>query len=229
MKRVFTDADIYEDEWYQELSMEHKLFWDYICRRAEYGIWKPNMRLAEFQLGVNISEETVLKAFNPDSSKPRVVITKNDRWFIPSWISFQFPTLSRDCPAHKPLFKFYERSYQYLLDTYLKGIYTLQEKEKEIEKEKDFKDFEHFWDLYPKKRSKNQALKAWKKLDPDERLQEEIMRSLEAAKTSEEWAKEGGQFIPYPATWLNAHGWKDELQKEAGDGWDKPYPVAKKA
>jgi hypothetical protein len=30
------------------------------------------------------------------------------------------------------------------------------------------------------------------------------------ATRSEDWTKEGGQYIPYPATWLNAKGWEDE-------------------
>jgi hypothetical protein len=133
VKRVFTDADIYEDEWYQDLSLENKLFWDYICRRAEYGVWKPNMKLAEFQLGVKIDPSQAILEFN--KTKTRVEVTHDGRWFIPSWISFQYPTLSENCPAHKPLFVFYERNYRYLFDRYLKGIYTPQEIEKEIRKE----------------------------------------------------------------------------------------------
>jgi hypothetical protein len=28
--------------------------------------------------------------------------------------------------------------------------------------------------------------------------------------TSAEWTKDGGQFIPHPATWLNQKRWEDE-------------------
>lgn len=134
MKRVFTDADIYEDEWYQELIPEHKLFWDYICRRAEYGIWKPNLGLMGFQLKIKIDTKKALEAFNQE--KERIKILSNGRWFIPSWIYFQYPGLSRECPAHKPLFKFYEVNYSYLIDTYLIGIRNQQEIEKDKDKEK---------------------------------------------------------------------------------------------
>jgi len=71
-----------------------------------------------------------------------------------------------------------------------------------------FDDF--FWPAYPKKRSKGQAEKAWVKLNPSEELFREIMAGVERAKASEEWQRENGQFIPYPATWLNAKGWEDE-------------------
>ena len=70
--------------------------------------------------------------------------------------------------------------------------------------------FARFWAAYPKKRSKGQAEKAWAKLQPDEQLVETMLAAIERAKTSEEWRKEGGRYIPYPATWLNAKGWEDE-------------------
>ena len=70
--------------------------------------------------------------------------------------------------------------------------------------------FETFWTNYPKKRSKGQAEKAWAKIKPNEQLTGEILSALERAKTSADWHKDGGQFIPYPATWLNAKGWEDD-------------------
>lgn len=86
------------------------------------------------------------------------------------------------------------------------------------------KSFEDFWELYPKKRSKGQAEKAWKNIKPDEQLHDRIFRALEQAKTSAEWKKDGGQFIPYPASWLNAKGWEDELQIPTGQSMKKPDP-----
>jgi len=71
--------------------------------------------------------------------------------------------------------------------------------------------FDKFWDAYPKKRSMGQAEKAWIKINPDDELLGVILSSLERWKRSKEWLKDGGQFIPYPSTWLNAKGWEDEL------------------
>jgi len=70
--------------------------------------------------------------------------------------------------------------------------------------------FERFWTVYPKKLSKGQAEKAWQKLSPDEQLLERILSAVERAKTRADWRKDAGQFIPHPATWLNAKGWEDE-------------------
>src|SRR3990167_5857076 len=44
--------------------------------------------------------------------------------------------------------------------------------------------FEKFWDMYPKKVSKGQAERAWKKLKPTEQLQRQILAAVERAMTS---------------------------------------------
>lgn len=72
--------------------------------------------------------------------------------------------------------------------------------------------FEKFYLAYPKKRSRGQAEKAFKKINPNEQLVDQMVSMIERAKTSEDWKKEKGKFIPYPATWLNAKGWKDEIE-----------------
>ena len=71
--------------------------------------------------------------------------------------------------------------------------------------------FEEFWKAFPKKKNKGQAERAWRSIAPDEQLQSKILAAIGRAKTSEQWAKEKGRFIPFPATWLNAKGWEDEL------------------
>lgn len=72
--------------------------------------------------------------------------------------------------------------------------------------------FEQFWKLYPKKKSRKDALKAWEKLSPDSDLQAVMIASLSKQCVSRDWTKEGGQFIPNAATWLNGERWHDVLQ-----------------
>jgi hypothetical protein len=73
--------------------------------------------------------------------------------------------------------------------------------------------FQDFWDAYPKRRrkAKQAALKAWKKLKVDEALLVRILDALAKHSKTFEWTKSGGQFIPLPATWLNGHRWEDEI------------------
>ena len=70
--------------------------------------------------------------------------------------------------------------------------------------------FEQFWKAYPKKKSKGQAEKAFFKINPDEQLLAIMIAKIEWAKKSEDWIKEKGKYIQYPATWLEAKGWEDE-------------------
>lgn len=69
--------------------------------------------------------------------------------------------------------------------------------------------FEEFWKTYPRKVGKAAAEKAWGKAKGVELAT--ILQAIERARSTEQWQKDGGQFIPYPATWLNEGRWDDEL------------------
>jgi len=88
------------------------------------------------------------------------------------------------------------------------------EQRKRAKTQKQDELFARFWAAYPKKRSKGQAEKAWAKLQPDEQLIETMLAAIERAKKSEEWRKENGRYIPYPATWLNGKRWEDDYPVE---------------
>jgi uncharacterized protein YdaU (DUF1376 family) len=78
--------------------------------------------------------------------------------------------------------------------------------------------FARFWAAYPKKKSKGDALKAFKTIKPTEQLLEQMLRAIALAKTSADWRKDGGQYIPYPGTWLRDLGWEDESKVAVGVG-----------
>ena len=82
--------------------------------------------------------------------------------------------------------------------------------------------FDEFWKLYPRKVGKAAALKSWKKIKPTAELFERILTAVEAAKNSQQWQKDGGQFIPHPATWLNQGRWDDELTPAGTVATSKP-------
>ena len=79
--------------------------------------------------------------------------------------------------------------------------------EKDIDHESRF---DRFWDAYPRKESKPVARKAFDKVRPDGELLSKMIDSIERWKRSQQWQENGGQFIPYPASWLNQRKWEDE-------------------
>ena len=72
--------------------------------------------------------------------------------------------------------------------------------------------FAQFWLAYPRKKNKGNALKSWN-VKANGNI-DQIMAGLERAKLSQDWQKQNGKYIPYPASWLNAEGWLDEPQSE---------------
>lgn len=69
--------------------------------------------------------------------------------------------------------------------------------------------FEIFWAAYPRKTEKQNALKAFEKLNPDDGLLADILAGVALAKQSEQWKTK--RFIKHGATWLNGACWSDEL------------------
>lgn len=76
-------------------------------------------------------------------------------------------------------------------------------------KANDMAEFEKWWACYPKKVGKKAALKAFQNAQNRPRI-DDLLKAIDRAKLSEQWRKDGGQFIPNPATWLNQGRWDDE-------------------
>lgn len=94
-------------------------------------------------------------------------------------------------------------------DTVLK---SLRENKKVKQSEEDHPGFDAFYASYPKRRDKPAAKRAWNKLKPPVGL---VMDSVAIWSKTDDWTKEGGKYVPYPATWLNANGWEDEPTSNA--------------
>lgn len=70
--------------------------------------------------------------------------------------------------------------------------------------------FARFWRAYPRKTGKGEAEKAFGRLKPDEPLLQRMVSALTWQVNQPGWTKDGGKFVPYPATWLNQKRWEDE-------------------
>jgi len=74
--------------------------------------------------------------------------------------------------------------------------------------------FDEFWELYPRKVSKGAAKRAWHKATR-ETMDTLIIRGVKRLANDPNLPET--QYIPYPATWLNAQGWSND-----------PYPERKR-
>lgn len=68
-------------------------------------------------------------------------------------------------------------------------------------------DFDLWWTLYPRKRGKGQAVKAYRAARK-KATAEQLLTSLRSQLA--EMTAKGDQFTPYPATWLNGERWLDQ-------------------
>lgn len=75
--------------------------------------------------------------------------------------------------------------------------------------------FDAFWSAYPRKVAKADAARAFAKLKLQNGDLERVIAAVRSASASQDWQREGGRFIPHPATWLNGQRWLDEAPAPA--------------
>jgi hypothetical protein len=88
---------------------------------------------------------------------------------------------------------------------------------KEPSLKSDLDSFDTFWNLYPKKVAKADALKAWKQATKRKTADELI----ELVKVYSESKLPDQQYIPYPASWLNKELY-DTVQVEQPKAFPTP-------
>jgi hypothetical protein len=71
--------------------------------------------------------------------------------------------------------------------------------------------FSSFWSLYPRKQSKQEALRNYLKLKPNTDMQNRILQALHEQIASDQWTRDEGRFIPLPSTWLHQQRFNDEV------------------
>jgi hypothetical protein len=86
MSKRFIDTNLFNDEWFMELSKDAKLFFIYYITNCDHaGILKLNKKLFEFQAQVNDVDKVIKELGNC------IVTVKNGVYFMPKYIKFQYP------------------------------------------------------------------------------------------------------------------------------------------
>jgi hypothetical protein len=101
MKR-FTETSKWDDPWFCSLSPNAKLVWDYVLSKCDNaGVWAPNVGLANFQIGLTAPDwSAIVKELGKN-----VVVLPSLKWWIPSFIRFQFGELSDAAKVHQSVIK----------------------------------------------------------------------------------------------------------------------------
>lgn len=136
-KKRFTDIEIWNKEWFMDLTPKLKCLVRYLFDNCDSsGVWSPNWKLASLQIGENVSLHDL--SYIPET---QYEVLKGGKIFLPDFISFQYGRLSEASPAHKPVFRDIEKN-KLSNRVFNRVSKTLQEKEedkeKEMEEEKDF-------------------------------------------------------------------------------------------
>ena len=118
MAKRFSETKIWEDIWYQDLPIEWKMLWKYVCDKCdEAGIWKVNQSLAEFQLKIPVKWDETDKWFNSDKKR---IDFHNGFWIINDFVSFQYgdKVWTSINPFHKKVREMLDRVSHRVLDTH---------------------------------------------------------------------------------------------------------------
>lgn len=182
---------------------ESQILW--VIIRKTYGWHKKEDRIAlsQFVEFTGINKQSCHRALGKLSSKKVIAVIKKGYENINSYC------INKDFDKWKPVDK---KAY-----TVIKKAKRVSSKKvttkTTITKENIYpEDFLVFYNSYPRKKKKDDALKAWKQRNGDRPELSIILSSINRQKSTPGWKKDGGQYIPYPASWLRSGSWEDEIE-----------------
>ena len=83
--------------------------------------------------------------------------------------------------------------------------------------------FTEFWKSYPKRTHRLRALRAWRQTARFRPQFDTLLAALEVFKSTDDWTKAGGKFVPLCSTWLNDRRWT-EVEPDAPKPPAQPEP-----
>ena len=89
MSKRFRDTDIWDEDWYLDIPLEYRSFWDYVCCKCDHaGIWRPNIRRFNSDIENKIDLDTALTFLN--TNKERIIELESGHWMIAEFVPFQY-------------------------------------------------------------------------------------------------------------------------------------------
>lgn len=137
MSKRFTDTEKYKKPFIRSLQAPYKLLWDYLYHECDHcGIWIIDFEIAQIYLGKDAPVDKVdaLGFFNSDELRI-IEFCGGKKWFIPSFISFQYGDLNPSNRAHNSVIQTLKK--HGLLEIVTKGLTSPLEGCKDKDKDKD--------------------------------------------------------------------------------------------
>ena len=107
MAKRFVDTDLWQKEWFQNLSLKHKILLKYIFENCDCaGIWEFNFRMASFIIGENVTIDDI-KEINQIKKQFEIL---DNKLYICDFIKFQYGKLSYACKPHLPVIKLLKKN-----------------------------------------------------------------------------------------------------------------------
>lgn len=236
MAKRSISSDIWHDAWFDTLSGEDKLLWFYLLtneRTNMLGIYEIPMRKICFE--TNMSESRVRKGFEGFAKASKASYTDDGYVILRNFIKNQKynPNMKKSAMA---IYHDLPNSLK-INDLEIEGLnplegfervseafgninynYNINIKEKIKKKEILSEElpiqkipFNDFYDLYPKKVEKQNALIKWQKLSLED--QQQAMEIIKIYPFTDE-----KQFIMNPAKWIHGRRWEDDLKSLESKG-----------
>ena len=86
MSKRFIDTEIFDDDWFMELSKDAKILWIYFITKCNHaGMIKVNEKLCKVQTDIKDLDKVIKELSN------RILSLNEHLYFIPKFIEFQYP------------------------------------------------------------------------------------------------------------------------------------------
>jgi len=104
MGKRFVDSEMVLKQWWRQLPPEVKVLWEFLrCRCDGAGVWAVDRDSAEFHVGAKLPWDTLPDMILGNKGEALVEEFEPGKWWIPTFCTFQYGTLSPNCKPHRPV------------------------------------------------------------------------------------------------------------------------------
>lgn len=150
MAKRLTDTEKWRKSFIKKLPAKYKLFWFYITDDCDHaGIWHVDINVASLRIGEEFNLNEIIEIFGDKIQ----VFDEGEKWFIPSFIEFQYGELNEKNRVHlsviKELSKYNLIKNKPLISPLEGAKDKDKDKDKDMDKDKEIGDFKKNTQIEP--------------------------------------------------------------------------------